>query len=95
MKTIKSALLLCVMATMLFLSGCEGDYVAGAYVPGIYSGPYYGGWGPYGGADFVVGGNRYHDHYGGHHFYGRGFGVHHFAGGSHGFHGGGFHGGHR
>ncbi len=50
---------------------------------GPYYGPYYGGYGPYNGGEFIVGGYHYHHYYGWHHFYGHGFGARHFGGGFH------------
>jgi hypothetical protein len=80
-----------IAAVSLLLSGCAGDFFAtsysGPYVGGY--GPYYSGFGPFDGGDFVVGGYRYHNHFGGHHFYGRSFGAHHFASGGGGFRSGG------
>lgn len=87
--------LLIAAAAILLLGGCAGD----AFVSGPYDGPYIGGFGPYYpdgpfyDDDFVVGGVYYHNHYGGHHFFGHGFGARHFAAGHafSGFHGGGGH----
>jgi hypothetical protein len=85
MKPIKRTLLLCLAGSALLCAGCEGTYLSGGYVGGPYVGPYYGGWGPYGGGDFIFGGEHYYHSYGWHHFYGHTFGVHHFRGGR--FHG--------
>jgi hypothetical protein len=91
MNATKRMFLFGLVGTTLLLAGCEGTYLTGAYVAAPYSGPYFGGWGPYGGGDFIFGGRHYYHDYGYHHFYGHSFGVNHFHGG--GFHGGGFHGG--
>ena len=92
MDAIKRILLFGLVSTALLLTGCEGTYFTGGYATGSYYGPYYGGWGPYGGGDYIFSGRHYYHDYGYHHFYGHNFGVHHFHGGS--FNGdGGFHGG--
>ena len=84
-------------AAGLFLSGCAVDGIGFAADSGYYpySGAYYGGYGPYDGGEFIVGGDRHGGHYGGHHFYGNSFGRGGYSGGSHGgsFHGGGHGGG--
>ncbi len=92
MKRMKTVLLAGAALATLLLSGCQ-TYVESAYGP-PYGGPYYGDWGPYD-EGYLVGGARYHGHYGSHHFYGHSFGGHWHGGGGFrgGGGGGGFHGG--
>jgi hypothetical protein len=95
-KTTEKPLITGAAALTLLFVGCAGDYYVGGPYEGSYYGdfgPYYEGYGPFYGGDFVVGGVRYHNHYGGHHFYGQSFGGRHFAvvHGPGGFHGGGGH----
>jgi hypothetical protein len=71
-----------IAAIALLMSGCAGDFVEGPY-SGPYLGgygPYYPGYGPFDDGDFIVGGFHYHNHFGGHHFYGRSFGFRHIGG---------------
>ena len=69
--------------TALLLSGCGDMYLASGYSSPYLGdfGPYYPGYAPFYGNDFIVGGARFRNQAGWHHFYGRSVGSRHFSGG--------------
>src|ERR1700751_3849085 len=73
MTTRKKLLISGTVTLALLFTGCADGYLGGPYA-GVYYGdfgPYYSGYEPLYGGDFIVGGVHYRNYAGGHHFYGR------------------------